>query len=613
MSNPQEVGEIFGSGEGFSTALLRSPTVLIASIGFWGMNIYWFRRIGIDHVRVLLLDLVKEREEQQKAGGGSGSASAGGGGILSKLSRARRKRGLPTKGSGTKMDEDVAQQHHPRGDGAGDAAALKGVGSADRDVSDKQSDCGDALPDDDDMLDHGGDGHSSGTGGTARRKRVGEVEMTGLTNAADNNRDGFVAEDDTTLTGTTPSTSASASPMGSGSDGHAASGADGAATGDDIGSPSKAIAPTSGDSTIAAELKAPSHEVTSVRCFVLCAILLVLLFSTNYVWLNLLGGGTVGAVFAFYALVSILILTPLPSTRWIRVATMTVLRRVAELVNPRCFCLTGDLRPVPFIDVFVADAMCSLSKVFFDWGMMLHLASHYPDPVPPSVHAIIIPSMAASWPYVCRARQCLIMHEVGRRKNDPKRYQHLLNALKYSSSLFPLCVSAYQKTLDDPVKAAQVDKILIILIVINSLYCLAWDIIMDWGMMDGVFADSSCVPSGGSSGGAIVGSKGWSHHCLRPRLRFGFAMSFGILLSDCVLRFAWLLRFVEHVVFPNNGSYILWTQILEAFRRGIWNLLRVEWENIKQSKAKKRVNSRVFDDEEAPFIAPKSISLNRAH
>ena len=42
-----------------------------------------------------------------------------------------------------------------------------------------------------------------------------------------------------------------------------------------------------------------------------------------------------------------------------------------------------------------------------------------------------------------------------------------------------------------------------------------------------------------------------------------------------VLRFAWLLRFVEHVIFPNNGSYILWTQLLEAFRRAIWNLLRV--------------------------------------
>mmetsp|Transcript_2942 Transcript_2942/g.6034 ORF Transcript_2942/g.6034 Transcript_2942/m.6034 type:complete len:216 (+) Transcript_2942:16-663(+) len=213
------------------------------------------------------------------------------------------------------------------------------------------------------------------------------------------------------------------------------------------------------------------------------------------------------------------------------------------------------------------------------------------------------------------------MHTVGKRKNDPKRYQHLLNALKYSSSLFPLCVSAYQKTVDTE-KAAQVDKVFIALIVINSLYCLTWDIVMDWGMMTSptaVFADSSCVPGGGSSGVVVEArANDWTHHCLRPRLRFGLGMSMGILLADCVLRFAWLLRFVEHVIFPNNDAYILWTQLLEAFRRAIWNLLRVEWENIKQSKAKKRVGGgRSFhDDEEAPFIAPKSISLktmNRGH
>jgi EXS family len=39
------------------------------------------------------------------------------------------------------------------------------------------------------------------------------------------------------------------------------------------------------------------------------------------------------------------------------------------------------------------------------------------------------------------------MHTVGRCKHDPKRYQHLLNALKYCTSIFPICLSAYQQTL----------------------------------------------------------------------------------------------------------------------------------------------------------------------
>ena len=77
-----------------------------------------------------------------------------------------------------------------------------------------------------------------------------------------------------------------------------------------------------------------------------------------------------------------------------------------------------------------------------------------------------------------------------------------------------------------------------------------------------------------------------SHSCwyllLRNRLRFGVAMSVVILLTDVVLRFSWVLRFY-HKLFPSGDSFVLCTQFLEVFRRAIWNLLRVEWENLKQS------------------------------
>ena len=49
MSGTQEVGEIFGAGRGASNAMLRSPTVLIASVGLWGMNIYLFKLFSIDY------------------------------------------------------------------------------------------------------------------------------------------------------------------------------------------------------------------------------------------------------------------------------------------------------------------------------------------------------------------------------------------------------------------------------------------------------------------------------------------------------------------------------------------------------------------------------------
>jgi hypothetical protein len=70
------------------------------------------------------------------------------------------------------------------------------------------------------------------------------------------------------------------------------------------------------------------------------------------------------------------------------------------------------------------------------------------------------------------------------------------------------------------------------------------------------------------------------HVCLRPRLRFGLTLSALIVVADSLLRFSWLLRFVAK--FPSNDAFVLCTQFLEVFRRAIWNLLRVEWENIKQ-------------------------------
>ena len=96
----------------------------------------------------------------------------------------------------------------------------------------------------------------------------------------------------------------------------------------------------------------------------------------NSAWIEVLNGGMIGAVFAFYGVVALFIIVPLRCNRWLRRATALVLGRCWELINPRCHCIYNDgttpPRIVPFVNVFFADAMCSLSKVFFDWGMLLH-------------------------------------------------------------------------------------------------------------------------------------------------------------------------------------------------------------------------------------------------
>ena len=243
MSAGQEVGEIFGSGTGPATALLRSPTVIIASIGLWGMNIYFFRLFGIDYVKVLNggKDPYLSTDPSSENSGKSNTAT--------------ETEYIPKSENGKGTQQELSQ-------------TAKGRQSK-------------------------GDSKSTVT----------------------------VPSDDKVVTVPAPSPITSC----------------------------------------------PGAEVTAGKCISLCIILYALLHLIEFMWIDVLKGGTIGAIFAFYATVAFGIALPLHQTQWIRIAVGTVVYRGLELLNPRCSCI-GHVppTPVPFVDVFFADAMCSLSKVFFD-------------------------------------------------------------------------------------------------------------------------------------------------------------------------------------------------------------------------------------------------------
>jgi hypothetical protein len=132
---------------------------------------------------------------------------------------------------------------------------------------------------------------------------------------------------------------------------------------------------------------------------------------------------------------------------------------------------------------------------------------------------------------------------------------------------------------------------------INATYCLIWDIVMDWGMLDNPNAVigqafGQCVPAMASV--PELKRVGCVDAALRPRLRFGTSLTVMIVVIDIILRYSWTLRFVEHAIFPSNDAYILCTEFLEVFRRAVWNLLRVEWEHIKQTRSAKRMDATII-------------------
>jgi hypothetical protein len=130
---------------------------------------------------------------------------------------------------------------------------------------------------------------------------------------------------------------------------------------------------------------------------------------------------------------------------------------------------------------------------------------------------------------------------------------------------------------------------------INATYCLVWDVTMDWGMMKNPAAlveqtVGQCIPliqSTPNDKRLSPQSSGCIEATLRPRLRFGASLSLLVVVIDTVLRFSWTLRFFEGQLFTSSDAYILCTEFMEVFRRALWNLLRVEWEYIKQMRAKK--------------------------
>lgn len=224
MSSGQEVGDIFGEGSGPATSLLRSPTVLIASIGLFGMNVYFFHVIKIDYIRVLNLDLEKEKAKKSEFTSGEDST-----------------------------DLELM------------TTSLLGTST---------------IP--------------------------------------------------TTTTKNTTTTTATV------------------------------------NATITSNgVSSGGEQVTASMLIGLSVGLMALLHLSSFIWITMLGGTPLGAIFFFYAIVLCGIGIPFPQTSWIRRSSLYVIKRIAELLNPRCACISYQKkeRPIPFMDVFVADGMCSLSKV----------------------------------------------------------------------------------------------------------------------------------------------------------------------------------------------------------------------------------------------------------
>eukprot|EP01134_Creolimax_fragrantissima_P003737 CFRG3737T1 len=211
---------------------------------------------------------------------------------------------------------------------------------------------------------------------------------------------------------------------------------------------------------------------------------------------------------------------------------------------------------ISFAEVFIADGLTSLSKVFADFEMIVCFVAYHirqwtvHDATPGCFSSLFLP-LIVSVPYLIRLRQCLIEYRaVGLTKD-------MVNALKYTSALPAIWLGHVLKTqnkgTDSPLYQGW-----ILASIINTIYTYYWDLVWDWGLFD---QSSSYFP-------------------LRPSMLYPKITYYVWIIVDLVLRCVWSVQ-LSNLVHLSTAQRTLLFEFLEIFRRSLWNIIRVEYECIK--------------------------------
>eukprot|EP00053_Salpingoeca_punica_P019145 m.191913 g.191913 ORF g.191913 m.191913 type:complete len:385 (+) comp17577_c0_seq2:363-1517(+) len=246
---------------------------------------------------------------------------------------------------------------------------------------------------------------------------------------------------------------------------------------------------------------------------------------------------------------------------------MTLFKEMRHFLRERAVNLVhGD---VVFADVLVADVLTSMSKLLADMQIVvcavLAIFSEYPDVIAASCIRSWVGPALASLPYAIRAVQCLLVYQ------SSGNTAQLINFGKYVSSFPVIWLSAIHHQVA-PVEGVVMDAhdqhmqvLWLYAVTINTLYSFLWDVLMDWGLG---------FPSSPAS-----------YTLLRDDLRFGGPLPYYFaIVMDLALRLCWSLKLSSHLQRHATGqAFVFLFEILEVFRRFLWNFFRVEWECIKQN------------------------------
>jgi hypothetical protein len=225
---------------------------------------------------------------------------------------------------------------------------------------------------------------------------------------------------------------------------------------------------------------------------------------------------------------------------------------------------------VAFAEIVFADALTSLSKVFKDAAITIVAVYSSITQTPiTDLHeqGMILVAVLASVPFLIRVRQCWVQFEG--QHDAVLRIPIFLNIVKYMSAFPPIWLAAaatlgfYHQNLP---------TYIMLTTSVNSLYSFLWDIVMDWGLMS-FSREGKCS----------------------TRQRFLYPTITYLLVSstNLFLRFAWAANKFEAFAGLDASTLVLALELVEVFRRSVWNMYRIEWEIITVESKDKLLDSKV--------------------
>ena len=278
-------------------------------------------------------------------------------------------------------------------------------------------------------------------------------------------------------------------------------------------------------------------------------------------------------------------------------------RRVMRIFNPRArasllrsiahMAIAPFGPPIRFRDNLVADVACSMVRCLVDGvtTARFFFSGEY-EKRKPSLAEDLGPTspVITAIPYWIRLQQC-VRRFYDSQRGSRERIEHVINAGKYTMSLVSIGLASIGKyrAIDGPFWSDPGRVAWISCLFIGALYSFAWDVVMDWGLVEVSCATDSTADSTRSRFPVFPLKIRWK--TTRDRVFRSTWFYAWAVCSNLVGRFAWAVTITPHM---NHGVFFIFSgltneglatlvAVVELLRRAQWTFLRLENEYLNNA------------------------------